>query len=160
MIRLIDIEIILARTREGRQEQANRRRRRRRQVWTREWLNRRVFVALFVFSLGESSMVGILLGTFFFFGGIMQQVLCCFKVSAGSCVFCCVRVLYDHTRALYRCRDRVWSYLTMYNSYLNRIGRMAIVWNCIGRIKPCVHSCESYGCIYGLVRSHTVLYDR
>ena len=42
MIRLIDIEIILARRREGRQEQANRRRRRRRQVWTREWLNRRV----------------------------------------------------------------------------------------------------------------------
>jgi hypothetical protein len=47
MIRLIDIEIILARRREGRQEQA-----------------------LFVFSLGESSMVGNLLGTFFF-GGIM-----------------------------------------------------------------------------------------
>ena len=42
MIRLIDIEIILARRREGRQEQANRRRRRRRQVWTREWLQRRV----------------------------------------------------------------------------------------------------------------------
>ena len=40
-IRLIDIEIILARRREGRQEQAKRRRRRR-QVWTREWLNRRV----------------------------------------------------------------------------------------------------------------------
>ena len=42
MIRLIDIEIILARRREGRQEQANRRRRRRRKVWTREWLQRRV----------------------------------------------------------------------------------------------------------------------
>jgi hypothetical protein len=42
MIRLIDIEIILARRREGGQEQANRRRRRRRQIWTREWLNRRV----------------------------------------------------------------------------------------------------------------------
>ncbi|XP_045189634.2 uncharacterized protein LOC123546987 [Mercenaria mercenaria] len=42
MIRLIDIEIILARRREGRQEQASRRRRRRRQVWTREWLKRRV----------------------------------------------------------------------------------------------------------------------
>ena len=41
MIRLIDIEINLARRREGRQEQANRRRRRR-QVWTRELLNRRV----------------------------------------------------------------------------------------------------------------------
>ena len=40
MIRLIDIEIILARRRDGRQEQANRRR--RRQVWTREWLNRKV----------------------------------------------------------------------------------------------------------------------
>ena len=42
MIRLTDIEIILARRREERQEQANSRRRRRRQVWTREWLNRRV----------------------------------------------------------------------------------------------------------------------
>ena len=41
MIRLIDIEIILARRRKGRQEQANRRRRRR-QVRTREWLNKRV----------------------------------------------------------------------------------------------------------------------
>ena len=47
MIRLIDIEIILARRREGRQEQANRRRRRKRQVWTREWLNRRVMFGLY-----------------------------------------------------------------------------------------------------------------
>ena len=37
MIRLINIEI----RREGRQEQTNGRRRRR-QVWTREWLQRRV----------------------------------------------------------------------------------------------------------------------
>ena len=43
MIRLIDIEILLARRREGRQEQANRRRRRR-HVWTREWLNSRVML--------------------------------------------------------------------------------------------------------------------
>lgn len=41
---------------------------------------------------------------------------------------------------LYRRRDRVWSYLTMYNSYLNRISRMAIVWNRIGRIKPCEYT--------------------
>ena len=42
MIRRIDIEIILARRREGRQEQVNRRRRGRRQIWTREWLSKRV----------------------------------------------------------------------------------------------------------------------
>ena len=57
MIRLIDIEIFLARRREGRQEQANRRRRRRRQVWTREWLNRRVMFGQYD-TLGISSGSG------------------------------------------------------------------------------------------------------
>jgi len=41
VVRLIDIDIIMARRRDGRHEVANRKRRLRRQVRTREWLNSR-----------------------------------------------------------------------------------------------------------------------
>ena len=124
---------------------------------------------------------------------------------------------YDHTPALYRRRgrktvrgrvrpcipvlDRVWPYLTMYDSYLNRIGRIAIVWNrvctrvnstvivwhsgvnpgvgcrtwersrtipydlytILTRLSSLVEwtSCTvAYTVSYGLTRSLTVLYDR
>lgn len=88
MIRLIDTEIILATRREERQDQANRKQRRRRQVWTREWLNRRT-----MFGQYET---------------LLQEL---------------------NREAVW---DRVYPYYTvsaMYDSYLNRIGLMAIVWS-------------------------------
>jgi len=52
--------------------------------------------------------------------------------------------------------DRVWPYLTMSDSFLNRIGRMAIVWKRIGTLVEWTLCTVVYTVSNGLIRSHAI----
>ena len=66
----------------------------------------------------------------------------------------CLTIL-NHTRP-----DRIWPYLTIYDSYMNRIGRMTIVWTVCVLLSSIVELTSStvvYTVSYGLTLSLTVL---